>query len=63
MKVYRRYMHNSLRNFNYLIGCETTREAIALDPLDGEAMVRLAEQEGYRIRFIINTHVVLLLHS
>ena len=56
MKVYRRYMHNSLRNFNYLIGCETTREAIALDPLDGEAMVRLAEQEGYRIRFIINTH-------
>lgn len=56
MKVYRRYMHNSLRNFNYLIGCEQTREAIALDPLDGEGMVQLATEEGYNIRLIINTH-------
>ena len=56
MKVYRRYMHNSLRNFNYLIGCEQTREGIALDPLDGEGMVQLAREEGYNIRLIINTH-------
>ena len=31
-------MNNPLRNFNYLIGCEETK-AIALDPLDGDAMV------------------------
>ncbi|MEK9711692.1 MAG: hydroxyacylglutathione hydrolase [Thalassolituus sp.] len=56
MQVFRRYMHNPLRNFNYLVGCEETRDAIAIDPLDGEAMLALAEEHGYRIRMIINTH-------
>ena len=56
MQVIRRYMHNGLRNFNYLIGCEETRQAIALDPLDGEQMVALAEEQGYQIKLIINTH-------
>ena len=27
------YTYNNYRNFNYLIGCEKTREAIAVDPL------------------------------
>lgn len=56
MKVFRRYMHNPLRNFNYLIACEETKQAIAVDPLDGDAMVKLATSEGYRIKMIINTH-------
>uniref|UniRef100_UPI002648A45C MBL fold metallo-hydrolase n=1 Tax=Thalassolituus sp. UBA2590 TaxID=1947663 RepID=UPI002648A45C len=56
MEVFRRYMNNPLRNFNYLIGCEETRQAIALDPLDGDAMVALAEAQGYTIKYIINTH-------
>lgn len=56
MKVIRRYMHNRLRNFNYLIGCEQTKQAIALDPLDGEAMVALAAEQGWQIKLIINTH-------
>ena len=56
MKVVRLYMNNPLRNFNYVIGCEETREAIALDPLDGEAVVAAAEKEGWSIRMIINTH-------
>jgi len=56
MQVFRRYMHNPLRNFNYLVGCEETRDAIAIDPLDGEAMLALASEQGYRIRMIINTH-------
>ena len=55
MEVFRRYMNNPLRNFNYLIGCEETRQAIALDPLDGDAMVALAEEQGYTIKYIINT--------
>lgn len=49
-------MNNRLRNFNYLIGCEETKQAIALDPLDGEAMVALASQQGWQIKLIINTH-------
>jgi hydroxyacylglutathione hydrolase len=49
-------MNNRLRNFNYLIGCEKTKQAIALDPLDGEAMVALAAQQGWQIKLIINTH-------
>ena len=55
MEVFRRYMNNPLRNFNYLIGCEETREAIALDPLDGDDG-GLAEEQGYTIKYIINTH-------
>ena len=56
MEVFRRYMHNPLGNFNYLIGCEKTRQAIAVDPLDGEAMVSLAREHNYDIKLIVNTH-------
>ncbi|MGB1092941.1 MAG: MBL fold metallo-hydrolase, partial [Oceanobacter sp.] len=56
MIVLRRYMNNPLRNFNYLIGCEETRQAIAVDPLGAEDMLALAKQEGYEIKLILNTH-------
>lgn len=56
MKVVRLYMNNRLRNFNYIIGCEQTRQAIALDPLDGDAVLNAAAQEGWQIKLIINTH-------
>lgn len=56
MKILRRYMHNRLGNFNYLIGCEETHQAIALDPLDAQQMLDLAQQQGWQIKLIINTH-------
>lgn len=56
MKVVRLYMNNRLRNFNYIIGCETTGQAIALDPLDGDAVLSAAQAEGWQIKVIINTH-------
>ena len=56
MKVVRLYMNNRLRNFNYIIGCEETGQAIALDPLDGEAVLSAAAAEGWKIKLIINTH-------
>lgn len=56
MKVVRLYMNNRLRNFNYLIGCEESRQAIALDPLDGDAVLAAAQAEGWQIKLIINTH-------
>lgn len=56
MKVVRLYMNNRLRNFNYVIGCEQTGQAIALDPLDGDAVLEAAKSEGWQIKLIINTH-------
>lgn len=56
MLVVRRYMYNPLRNFNYLIGCEETREAIALDPFDAQVLLDLAAEHGLTIRLIVNTH-------
>lgn len=56
MNVVRLYMNNRLRNFNYIIGCEKTGQAIALDPLDGEAVLSAAKAEGWQIKVIINTH-------
>jgi len=56
MKVVRLYMNNRLRNFNYIIGCEETGQAIVLDPLDGEAVISAAQAQGWAIKLIINTH-------
>lgn len=56
MKVVRLYMNNRLRNFNYIIGCEKTKQAIALDPLDGDLVLAAAKAEGWQIKLIINTH-------
>lgn len=49
-------MNNRLRNFNYVIGCESTKQAIALDPLDGDVVLDVAKREGWQIKLIINTH-------
>ncbi len=47
---------NSLRNFNYLIACEETGEAMAIDPLDHKKCLGLAKQRGWEITQILNTH-------
>lgn len=56
MKVIRLYMNNRLCNFNYILGCEQTKQAIALDPLDAEAVLAASEAQGWNIKLIINTH-------
>ena len=56
MQIIRRYMHNPLRNFNYLIGCEESGQAIALDPFDADVLQAMAAEQGWVIRLIINTH-------
>ncbi len=50
------WTNNNLRNFNYLIACEETGEAVAIDPLDTERCLRRARQHGWDITTIINTH-------
>ena len=47
---------NAYRNFNYLIACDETGEALAIDPLDHEKCLKAAKDEGWNITQILNTH-------
>jgi hydroxyacylglutathione hydrolase len=47
---------NAYRNFNYLIVCPETGEAMAVDPLDHEKCLGAAEKNGWTITQVLNTH-------
>ena len=47
---------NAFRNFNYLIACGETGEALAVDPLDHEKCLKRARELGWEITQILNTH-------
>lgn len=47
---------NAYRNFNYLIACAETGEALAIDPLDHQKCLQAAKDEGWTITQILNTH-------
>ncbi len=47
---------NAWRNFNYLIACPETGEALAIDPLDHRKCLALAKSRGWEITQILNTH-------
>ncbi len=47
---------NAYRNFNYLIACPQTGEALAIDPLDHRKCLALARQRGWEITQVVNTH-------
>ncbi|MBI3515518.1 MAG: hydroxyacylglutathione hydrolase [Proteobacteria bacterium] len=47
---------NNYRNFNYLIVCPQTGEALAVDPLDHEKCLAAAKAKGWTITQILNTH-------
>ena len=47
---------NDYRNFNYLIACAQTGEALAVDPLDHEKCLARAKLRGFTITQIVNTH-------
>ncbi len=47
---------NAWRNFNYLIVCDATGEALAVDPLDHEKCLAKARDKGWEITQILNTH-------
>ena len=56
MIVERIWTGNAYRNFNYLIACPDTGEALAIDPLDHEKCLSKAKANGWRITQILNTH-------
>ena len=47
---------NNYRNFNYLVACAETGEALAIDPLDHEKCFQAARDAGWQITQILNTH-------
>ncbi len=47
---------NAYRNFNYLIACPETGDALAIDPLDFTKCLAAAEKHGWTITQILNTH-------
>ena len=47
---------NAYRNFNYLIACPETGEALAVDPLDHEKCLARARDKGWEVTQILNTH-------
>jgi hydroxyacylglutathione hydrolase len=47
---------NAYRNFNYLIVCPETGEAMAIDPLDHEKCLARAKAKGWEITQVLNTH-------
>ncbi|MBT8067480.1 MAG: MBL fold metallo-hydrolase [Gammaproteobacteria bacterium] len=47
---------NAYRNFNYLIACGETGEALAIDPLDFKKCLAVARNKGWTITQILNTH-------
>jgi hydroxyacylglutathione hydrolase len=50
------WVGNSFRNFNYLIACPETGEALAIDPLDHEKCLATAKDKGWNITRVLNTH-------
>ncbi len=56
MIVERIWTGNAYRNFNYLIACAQTGEALAIDPLDHGKCLAAAKAKGWQITQILNTH-------
>ena len=56
MLVERIWTGNAYRNYNYLVACPETGEALAIDPLDHEKCLNAARVRGWRITQVLNTH-------
>ena len=56
MIVERIWTGNSYRNYNYLVACSQTGEALAIDPLDYGKCLNRAKVRGWRITLVLNTH-------
>jgi glyoxylase-like metal-dependent hydrolase (beta-lactamase superfamily II) len=57
MMVIKQIAIGYMDNFSYIIGCETTRQALVIDPgSDVDRIVSVAQKEGLEIVAIVNTH-------
>jgi hydroxyacylglutathione hydrolase len=56
MLVERIWAANDLRNFNYLIACSQSGEALIVDPLDASQCLAAARAQDFNVTQILNTH-------
>ncbi|MEO5845726.1 MAG: hydroxyacylglutathione hydrolase [Caldimonas sp.] len=56
MIVERIWTGNAYRNYNYLVACAESGEALAIDPLDHEKCLNAARVKGWQITQVLNTH-------
>ncbi|HRP29201.1 MAG TPA: hydroxyacylglutathione hydrolase [Burkholderiaceae bacterium] len=56
MLVERIWTGNAWRNYNYLVACPESGEALAIDPLDHEKCLNAAKVRGWQITQVLNTH-------
>jgi hydroxyacylglutathione hydrolase len=56
MIIERIWTGNALRNYNYLLACPETGEALAIDPLDHGKTLATAKVRGWQITQVLNTH-------
>ncbi len=56
MIVERIWTGNAYRNYNYLIACPESGEALAIDPLDHAKCLAAAQLRGWQITQVLNTH-------
>lgn len=56
MQIIQIYTDNKLRNYNYIIACSRTSEAVVIDPLRVDLILQYTQQNNYKITKIINTH-------
>jgi hydroxyacylglutathione hydrolase len=56
MLIERIWAANEGRNYHYLIACEESGEALAVDPLNATAVLERARSLGWTIRQVFNTH-------
>jgi len=50
------FTDNAYRNFNYLIACPESGEALAVDPLESQLCLDRAKAKGWEITQVLNTH-------
>ncbi len=56
MHIEQLWTGNEYRNFNYLIVCPETGEALAVDPYEHKQCLDVAKDRGWTITQILNTH-------
>jgi len=56
MLIFRVYANNPLRNYNYIIACEKSKDAVIIDPLAVEQCLDIANKNKLKITKIFNTH-------
>ncbi len=47
---------NPFKNYNHLLVCTETKEAMMVDPTDASRCMAVAEENGWRITQLVNTH-------